>query len=130
MPMQQITHVRFEVLTVMLLKIQVFCGTMLRQLASTSQRFEECASFTFRVKQSSLLPLLDPALRCSETSGTNHPKTQHCIPVDLTVQITGSCNILNTLKSTHYFIQCNARRVYINMLHSTKHPKHKTELQV
>jgi hypothetical protein len=62
MPMQQITRVRFEVLTVMLLKIQVFWGTMLHQLVSTSQRFEECASFTFRVRQSSLLPLLDPAL--------------------------------------------------------------------
>jgi len=85
MPMQQITHVRFGVLTVMLLKIQVFWGMMLCQSVSTSQRFEECTSFTFRIKQSNLLPLFAPSLECFETSGTNHPETQHCILVDLNV---------------------------------------------
>lgn len=33
-----------------------------------------------------------------KTSRTNHPKTQHCILVDLTVQITCSFTILNTVK--------------------------------
>lgn len=105
--LMQVSHVRFEVLTSLLLKTRVFWDVINSQCFKESQRLHlqgqevnelsfEC--FTFKIK----------ALRSLTTLKTNHLK-QHHIPQDTNFQIIwGFCLFLNANGGTDPILVYNS----------------------